>query len=205
MRCTRRSLLFLAAVWGCGGSDAGTTIPNTKTVKTITVTGAPASTSVGQSAQLAATAFDASGTPLASPGTFAWSSSSANVATVDQSGKAVALAAGTTSISASLSGVTGSTAFVVSASVSSVKDTIFTLPTVWSPAFLTISVGSSVAFSFGPGSPHNAIFSKFSVMGSPADIQNASNQTFVRTFLARGKFPFECTLHNGMVGEITVQ
>lgn len=89
--------------------------------------------------------------------------------------------------------------------VTPAKDTIFTLPTQWLPAFVTINAGQAVVFQFGGGIAHNAIFSKFGVAGAPADILPATNQSFSRTFNTRGKYPFECTLHAGMVGEITVQ
>jgi plastocyanin len=160
---------------------------------------------VGQTAQLTASAFTAAGASVASP-SFTWSSSASSVALVDQAGLVRGVSAGTATISAQSSGVTGSTLVVVSAvSVPSAKDTIFTLPAQWVPSFITINAGQSVVFQFGGGIAHNAIFSKFNVAGSPADIQAATNATFSRTFNTRGKFPFECTLHTGMVGEITVQ
>ena len=198
------SLCLVAAV-GCGGSDGGGTTTPTRVVSRVTITGATTTINAGESAQLSAAAFDNAGAQIANAGAFVWSSSSSTIATVDQTGKVAGIGAGTAIITADVSGVKGTLSLRVNASAPAAKDTINTLATQFIPAFLTINVGGSVVFTFSIGSPHNAIFSKFNVPGSPADIGNFSNQSFTRTFNARGKFPFECTLHNGMVGEITVQ
>ena len=196
------ALLALAAIVACGGAD--TTVPAAKVVSRVTITGANTTLDVGQTATLSAAAFEASGVQITSPGTTIWSSSATGVTTVDQVGKLTAIGAGSATITADIARVKGTINVTVNLAGGASKDTIFTLPTQWLPAFVIISVGQSVVFRFGGSITHNAIFSKFNVPGAPIDIGNAANQTFVRTFNARGRFPFECTLHNGMVGEITV-
>jgi len=71
----------------------------------------------------------------------------------------------------------------------------------FSPPFLNIAVGSSVRFEIR-GNPHNVIFS---TAGAPANINVVSNADVTRTFGTRGTFPYDCTVHPGMSGEIVVQ
>lgn len=205
MRFTPFVASLLVALAACGGSDGGGTTTPVKVVSRVTVTAANAAINPGETLQLTAAAFDNAGAQITSPGSFVWSTSSTTVASVDQSGKVAGIAAGTAIITADLSGVKGTISVKVNLSATTAKDTIFTLPDRWVNPFLTIKVGESVVFTFGGGIQHNAIFSKFNVAGSPADIGNFKDQSFTRTFNTRGKFPFECTLHNGMVGEITVE
>lgn len=71
----------------------------------------------------------------------------------------------------------------------------------FSPPFLTIALGASVRFEIR-GNPHNVIFS---TAGAPANINVVSNVDVTRTFGTRGTFPYDCTVHPGMSGEIVVQ
>jgi plastocyanin len=205
MRFTSLVAFLLVGLAACGGSDGGGTTTPVRVVSRVTVTAPTTTINPGETVQLSAAAFDNAGAQISNPGNFVWSTSSTTVASVDQTGKVAGIAAGTAIVTADLSGVRGTLSVKVNLSATTVKDTIFTLPAQWVPAFLTINVGESVVFTFGGGIQHNAIFSKFNVAGSPPDIGNFTNQSFTRTFNTRGKFPFECTLHNGMVGEITVQ
>ena len=73
---------------------------------------------------------------------------------------------------------------------------------VFAPVTTRIAVGGTVRFEF-PATPHNVIFDR--ITGAPADIQETSNQTVPRTFAVAGTFPFDCTLHPGMSGEVVVR
>ena len=190
----------LAILAACGGSDSTTVTP---TVTRVAVTGPSTTLNVGQSTNLSAAAFGTSGTQITGAGSAAWSSSAASVASVDQAGKVTGVGAGSATITADLAKVQGTFSLTVSAPVLAAKDTIFTQPTRWSPPFVTINVGGTVIFAFGGGIQHNAIFNK--VTGAPADIGIFKDQMFARTFNTKGSFPFVCTIHDGMVGEITVQ
>ncbi len=94
--------LFLAA---CGGGGA-------PSISTIDVTPATASKQVGQTQQFTAVAKDASGNVISGV-TFTWSSSDPNIATVNNSGLATAVAAGTATITATAGGKSGSATFNV--------------------------------------------------------------------------------------------
>ena len=204
MRIRQFTVAAVLALVACTTSNDGTGT-SAKPVASVAITGASGSFATGTSVQLTAAAFDAGGAQIASPGTFSWSSSAPSVATVDQAGKVSTLAAGTTNISATVVGVTGTAALTVSSLAVASKDSIFTTPTTFTPSFLTITQGSAVTFVFGGGVAHNAIFRASNPAGSPSDIQIATNQTFTRTFASKGTFNFDCTVHPGMVGTVVVQ
>jgi plastocyanin len=50
---------------------------------------------------------------------------------------------------------------------------------------------------------HNAIFNK-TAPGAPPDIPVVMDTTVSRTFGTVGTFPFVCTVHPGMAGEVVV-
>lgn len=72
----------------------------------------------------------------------------------------------------------------------------------FSPFTTTITVGGSVIFDF-PSELHNVIFDR--ITGAPTDIQATTNRRVTRTFATRGTFPYDCTLHPGMSGQVIVQ
>ncbi len=85
-----------------------------KTVATVAVNPNPASATVGQTAQLSATAADAQGAAMTGK-TFTWSSSAPTVATVTASGLVTAVAAGTATITATTDGIAGQSSFTATA------------------------------------------------------------------------------------------
>ena len=171
-------------------------------VASVTIGNAPASLTVGQNVQLTATAFTAAQVPVVNPGVVTWTTSTSAVASVDATGKVTALAAGSATISAKVAGITGTTSLIVTPAAA--KDTVSTLPQDFVPNLLTVNVGSTVVFAFGGGIAHNVIFDR-SAAGAPADIQIATNVFTARTFGTRGSFKYDCTVHPGMRGEVTVQ
>jgi plastocyanin len=80
---------------------------------------------------------------------------------------------------------------------------VFTPGLVFSPFSTTIAAGGSVRFHI-TGDEHNVIFST-AVPGAPPDINVVKDQTVSRTFSIRGTFPYDCTVHPGMSGEIVVR
>ena len=70
------------------------------------------------------------------------------------------------------------------------------------PAALTVTVGTTVSFTF-ESTFHNVTFN--AVAGRPADIPgNNANTTITRQFNTIGTFGYQCTIHSGMTGTITV-
>jgi len=152
------------------------------------------SVAVGQSVQLTATARDANGSVVS--GAVTWTSSSPAVAGVGPTGLFSALSVGQATITAGISGATGSLMMTVTANPSG-SATVSMPGFSFVPFTTTINVGGTVIYEFGDVA-HNVIFNR--VTGAPADIQATRNQKVSRTFPVAGTFPYDCTLHPGMSG-----
>jgi Bacterial surface proteins containing Ig-like domains len=108
------ALLFLVLLAGCGGSggDTPTGQPPAAAVATVTI-GAPAtSVNVSETIQLAATLRDQSGNAL-SGRTVVWTTANAGVATVSNTGLVSGVAVGSTTITATSEGKSGTAAITV--------------------------------------------------------------------------------------------
>ena len=196
------AVILIASATACGSDRSTGTAPS---VSKVVIADIISAITPGKSLQLAVFAFDQAGALIVNPGAFVWTSSSPSVATVNQTGVVAAVAAGATSISATLGGATGTMNVVVSALTAATKDTVVTLPATFVPNIVNITVGQSVTFVIGGQYSHNVIFKTTNPPGSPADIQEVTNRVFARTFSARGTFNFDCTIHPGMSGQIVVQ
>lgn len=109
----------------CGGSTKATIdliVKSSVTMTSVTVTPTAASLQTGDSQQFAATAKFANGSTANVTSTATWHSSNMSVASVDSSGLATAVAAGAVTISATVSGVSGSTPLTVSVASSAAVD-----------------------------------------------------------------------------------
>ena len=100
------------------GTATVTVAPSTVAVATVTMSKTSATLATGQTLQLVATAKDASGNTLTGR-TTTWSSSSASVASVSSSGLVQAISVGSTSVKATIDGVSGTTAVTDTATSSS--------------------------------------------------------------------------------------
>ena len=107
------SLLVMGWVSGCGGDDGGGNVePNP--VTSVSVTATQPNIQVGGTVQLVATARDA-GNLVVEGRTFEWSSADGAVASVSPTGLVTGLAAGSSEITATTEGVSGSLVINVTA------------------------------------------------------------------------------------------
>lgn len=79
---------------------------------------------------------------------------------------------------------------------------VFTPGNVFSPFSTTIPVGGTVRFNIS-GDQHNVIFKR--IAGAPSDVNIVKDQVASRTFPTAGTFPYDCTVHPGMSGQVVVQ
>jgi plastocyanin len=114
------------------------------------------------------------------------------------------VAAGAATISAVIGGRTGSATITVSAAGGAFPLAAeVTMPgNTFSPFLTTIGVGGTVTFRFG-SVDHNVLFA--AITGRPADIQITRNVNVARTFNTRGLFPYDCSVHPGMSGQVEVK
>ena len=182
-----------AACSGDGGSGPTVRIAN------IFVSSPQPTIAVGDKAQLTAVALDSVGNTVNT--TFEWTSSAGVVAMVSNTGLLTGVTAGTTNISARAAGVSGTLLMTVRATANLA---VVTMPPgdVFTPFQVSIPVGGSVRWEF-PQRAHNVIFDKKT--GVPQDIQSTANIAVSRTFSVLGTFPYDCTLHPGMAGEVIVR
>jgi hypothetical protein len=107
--------LFVCLFGGvlCAGTNFPLSVIQAGLVTAIVITPAAPSIAAGQTQQFAATAVFSDGSSFDVSSLATWASSNTAVATVNSSGLATALTAGTTTISATFLGVTGSTVLTV--------------------------------------------------------------------------------------------
>lgn len=152
----------------------------------------------GQTEQLVATAKDAAGNTL-NAGNITWRSANTAIVTVNGSGVVTAVAVGQTDVTATIDGRVGTTRVTVGPVPTTARVSMPGLS--FTPFTTIIKRGGTVTFEF-PQLAHNVIFETRT--GAPQDIQVTSNVNITRTFGTAGLFPYDCTLHPGMKGEISV-
>lgn len=196
------AVLPLLVACGGGGGDGSTGPGATTTVASVSLNVTAAQLGVGQTLQLSATPLTSTGTVTS--GTVSWSSGAPTVATVSLAGLVTGVAAGSAIITAAAGGQTGSATITVSGTGGGLPLAAeVTMPgNTFSPFLTTIAAGGTVTFRFG-SVDHNVIFG--TVAGKPADIQIIRNANVARTFNTKGLFPYDCTVHPGMTGQVDVK
>jgi hypothetical protein len=133
------SSTMTASLNGVSGAAALTVTAATKTLVSIAVSPATPSIAAGATQQFVATATYSDGSTAVVTSTAAWSSSSVGVATINAAGLATAVAAGTSTITATVSGVSGTASLTVAAkTVASIAVT---------PATMSIVAGTTQQFT----------------------------------------------------------
>ena len=130
--CAFALLAFVAACVEVSGAPAG------PAVVSVTVTPVNVSIAIGATASFSATLHNSAGAVLTGP-TVTWISSGPGMATVSAAGVASGLAPGTTTISATSGGITGSATLTVSAAILQAV--------ILSPASAALATGATRQFS----------------------------------------------------------
>jgi uncharacterized protein YjdB len=130
-----------ASLSGVSGTAALTVTPAAPTLSSIAVAPTTPAVVAGATQQFTATGTYSDGSMQNVTDTATWSSSATTVATINAAGLATAVAAGSTAISASLSGVTGTTTLTVTASTKTLSSIAVT------PANPSFAAGSTQQFT----------------------------------------------------------
>jgi plastocyanin len=203
MHCPPVPTIVLVLLAACGGGDSSSTGPDsTAVVASVSLNVTAAQLGVGQTLQLTATPLTSTGTVTSSAVT--WSTSAPGIASVSIAGLVTGVATGSATITATAGGRAGTAAITVSGTGGGLPLAAeVTMPgNTFSPFLTTIAAGGTVTFRFG-SVDHNVIFAN--VAGKPADIQIIRNANVTRTFNTRGLFPYDCTVHPGMSGQVDVK
>jgi plastocyanin len=208
-------LLSLAAA-GCGDDGEDITPPpggEQPVYTSLAIGPRPVpSVAVGATTQLIATPVDQNGTAMEGLPAATWASSAEAVALVSPQGLVTGVAAGSATITATLAhqGTTRSATADVTVTAAgggggggTPSATVTTPNLSFSPQSVTIAAGGTVAWRFSDVL-HNVTFTGAQPTGG--NIPNTSPGTTVnRTFPTAGAYPYQCTLHSGMTGSVTVQ
>ena len=73
----------------------------------------------------------------------------------------------------------------------------------FNPSGVTIARSGTVTWTNNSGVQHNVTFDPKS--GVPSNVPNMTQGSASRSFTVAGTFPYRCTNHTGMSGQITVQ
>lgn len=202
------SVLALAA---CGGGDSpGPTTPPPGTAQKLSTIRFPSNAialAAGATKTLAPQALDAAGAVISGASGYTYTSSAPAVAELQGDGSVLAIGAGSSTITASLTrdGVTATTTATVTvtgslpgaaAVTAGASDLTFTPPTI------AVARNANVTFSFGALN-HSVVFR--TVTGAPANVPVTTNGAVVRSFPTAGDFNYDCSLHAGMSGKVVVR
>ena len=171
-----------------------------KVVQSLDLTASKQTIGVGEAVQIVATPRDPNGVAINTV-RVNYNTAAPTIANVGIDGRVIGVSPGTAQITATAGQITQSLTFTVVpgnvAAVITMQSNTFT------PFRVTIRVGQTVLWDF-PADAHNVIFLKSVTTGRPTDIGITSSSAVTRTFNTAGTFPYDCTLHPGMSGEVVV-
>ena len=189
-------------------SDGGSNGPSDQILTSLAVSPSTATifnTAPGNTVLLAITAKDQNGATMPGLGTPSFESSNPAVATVSAHGTVIAVAAGSTQITATLQAGGHEATGTMSVTVQippTLADVGATGPPqlAYSPSIVHLSAGGQVSWTFG--AIHHTV--TFVSPGSPANIPELVNAGASRTFPAAGTFNYVCDFHGWMTGTVYV-
>ena len=200
------TLLLVAGTGvGCGGGDGPGPGPDTPVLTTVEVTPATATlftVAPRNTATLAVVPKDQDGGTMSGLGSASFSSNNAAVASVSDAGTITAVAAGTATITASLTagGVTKTGTTTVTAQVASADAGVVAPALAFQPATVDVQAGGTVSWTF-ESVAHTVTFT---TAGAPADVPDLQDGSASRTFPTNGTFGYRCSIHPSMTGTVHV-
>ena len=210
MRLTSVTLAAgLSAIAACGGSSDGstTTPPPPPTVQIVSLSRSSALIEPSESVTITATPRDANGNALSGK-TVSWSANpSTGAVTLAPNGASVTItgsAAGQASVTATVDQVNSTPMTVtVSNNIPTTADVaVGSGGDTFTPSQVDLKAGGTVTYSWAAG-PHNVTF-----ISPPSSVPNSGDQvagyTLPVTFTTAGTYDYQCTIHAGMRGTITV-
>jgi len=189
---------------GCqGGDDGGGGTGPTPVFTSLTLAPASPSVIVNGSTTLTATAKDQSGNSMSGL-QVTYASANNQIATVTNAGVVTGVAAGSTDITAT--GVIGSVTktaqvTVVVTTPSATASVAATTGNQFNPQNVTITKGGTVTWTFA--TQHNVTFD--GPQPPDGNIGTTSSGSVARTFPTANTYPYHCTIHAGMSGQVVVQ
>ena len=201
------SIVF-AALSACGDDgDLLGPVPGQVTLGSITATPSALTLTTGQRITLTMQALSTTSQPITDATGYVFTSNAPDIASVSTGGEVTGVAAGSATVTASLTRGSVTRTVDVPVTVSGTAPgtasvTAGSTTNTFTPSSVAVSVGGTVTWTFG-ALEHNVNFQGAS--GAPADIGNTSNASVSRTFNTAGTFAYVCTLHSGMSGSVLVQ
>jgi plastocyanin len=203
----RISGLLLASACGGGGSDGGgTNPPPPATVSSVSLSKGTALLKPTETTIITATPRDASGNALSGK-TVQWSVASSTIASISPNGSSVTVtgvADGQTDVTATVEGVSKQARITVTSSFATSADVTVGAGggNVFDPSQVDIASGGTVSFTWGSAVTHNVTF-----QSPPAPVANITDRSSGGgqvTFNTPGTYNYQCTIHGGMNGTVTV-
>lgn len=192
------SLAMMASL-GCGGGSSFAKTAPPKTLSALAVSPATTTLAVGASEQFNATATYSDSSTAIVTSAVSWTSSAPGVATIDSSGMVRGVAAGSTTVTGSMNGVTGSATVTVTANAKTVSSIAIT------PANPNVSAGATeqmtATATYNDGSTANVTSTATWKSGNLAVA--TVNTAGLVTAVAAGNATITASL-NGVTGSTTV-
>jgi len=189
------AVALCTACSGGGGEPVGP-LPVTR----VDVTAPSTTFEVGQAVQFQAFPKDRNGNAVGSA-VISWTVAPASVASVNATGLVTAKSAGTATVTATAGAVAGSAGVTINDSGIPLITTVSMPGNAFSPFNVIVRIRGTVNFDF-PSEPHDVVFGP--VTGAPANIPVTTRTVVPRVFNTAGTFPYDCRVHPGMSGQVTV-
>ncbi len=189
-----------------GGNNPPPTGGGNTALDNITVNFTQATMSAGDTRTINVVARDTQGAVIAGA-TPSFASGNESVAEVSSNGTLLAVHAGSTQITVTVTvgsvSKTASVSVAVSGTLPSTATVAAGADATFQPGTVVIAQGGSVSWAFA-SVEHTVNFTTGGA-GTPSAIGNSYNTTVQRTFNAKGNYQYMCSIHYGMSGEVIVR